>query len=95
MPDGLMRDSQHGFRRGRSTQTNLIEFLNVTTGWHDEGKCFDVIYLDFSKAFDEVYHKRLMIKLEAIGIKEKVIEWLKDWISRRKQRVVVNGKYSE
>ena len=66
--NGLMSNSQHGFRRGRSPQTNLIEFLNCTTKWHDEGKSFDVIYLDFRKAFDVVCHKRLMVKLEAIGI---------------------------
>ena len=41
----LINDSQHGFRRGRSTQTNLIEFLNVTTRWADEGNCYDVIYI--------------------------------------------------
>ena len=93
--NGLMKDSQHGFRRGRSPQTNLIEFLNVTTGWHDSGKCFDVVFLDFSKAFDVVCHKRLLVKLEAIGIGGKVLKWIKDWISRRKQRVVVEGRYSE
>ena len=87
----LMRDSQHGFRRGRSTQTNLIEFQNVTTKWNDDGECFDVVFLDFSKAFDVVCHKRLMVKLEAIGIKGKVLNWIRDWISGRKQRVVVDG----
>ena len=91
----LMRDSQHGFRRGRSTQTNLIEFQNVTTKWNDDGECFDVVFLDFSKAFDVVCHKRLMVKLEAIGIKGKVLNWIRDWISGRKQRVVVDGNYSE
>ena len=69
--------------------------MNVTTDWHDDGKCFDVIYLDFSKAFDVVCHKRLMVKLEAIGIGGKLIKWLKDWISRRRQRVVVDGNFSE
>ena len=39
--NNLIRDSQHGFCRGRSTQTNLIEFLNVTTSWHDEGRTDD------------------------------------------------------
>ena len=67
----LMNDSQHGFRRGRLTQTNLIEFMNTTMKWFDEGKCFDVIFLDFFKAFDVVCHKRLMVKLEAVGIKGK------------------------
>ena len=47
--NGLMSKSQHGFRSGRSTQTNLLEFFNQTTKWYDEGRCFDVIYLDFSR----------------------------------------------
>ena len=91
----LMSNTQHGFRRGRSPQTNLIEFMNGTTKWHDEGKCFDVIYLDFSKAFDVVCHKRLMVKLRAIGISGKVIKWLKDWMSNRRQRVMVEGEFSD
>ena len=93
--NNLIKDSQHGFRRGRSTQTNLVEFLNVTTKWHDKGKCYDVFYLDFSKAFDVVCHKRLLVKLEAIGIGGKVIKWIKDWLARQKQRVVVDGNFSD
>ena len=93
--NNLLKDSQHGFRRNRSTQTNLIEFGNVITGWADEGKCFDVFFLDFAKAFDVVCHKRLLVKLEAIGIRGKILNWIKDWISQRKQRVVVDGKSSD
>ena len=68
---------------------------NVTTKWLDEGNPYDVLYLDFAKAFDVVCHKRLLVKLAAFGIHEKVLAWIKDWISRRKQRVVVDGNYSE
>ena len=75
----LINDAQHGFRSGRSTQTNLIEFLDVTTKWMDEGKAFDVVYLDFSKAFDVVCHKKLIEKLKNIGIGGKLLEWLKNW----------------
>ena len=90
-----MKNSQHGFRRGRSTQTNLIEFLEKTTKWHDEGRAFDVIYFDFSKAFDKVCHKRLLIKLEAIGIKGELKDFIEDWLKGRKQRVVVEGVMSD
>ena len=62
--------------------------MNVTTGWGDEGKCFDVIYLDFSKAFDVVCHKRLAVKLQAIGIGGKIIEWVENWLSPWKQHEV-------
>ena len=89
-----LRDSQHGFRRGRSPQTNLVEFMETTTKWMDEGKPFDMIYFDFQKAFDKVCHERLMVKLRAIGITGKVAEWVEDWLKGRKQRVVVQGEMS-
>ena len=56
----LIRDSQHGFTRGRSCLTNLLEFLEDVTLNLDKGKPFDVIYLDFAKAFDTVPHERLL-----------------------------------
>ena len=88
-------DSQHGFRNGRSTQTNMIEYLNVTTKWLDEGKNFDVIYCDFAKAFDKVCHKRLLVKLKEAGVGGKVLKWLEDWLKGRKQRVKVENEWSE
>ena len=90
-----LSDSQHGFRNGRSTQTNLIEYLNITTKWLDEGKNFDILYCDFSKAFDKVCHKRLLVKLKEAGIGGKVLKWLEDWLKGRKQRVRVEEEFSE
>ena len=89
--NSLMNNSQHGFRRGRSPQTNLIEFMNEVTKWMDDGKCFDIVYFDFGNAFDKVCHETLMTKLGAIGIKGKLYGWMKDWLKDRKQRVVKDG----
>ena len=61
----------------------------------DQGSSFDILYLDFSKAFDVICHQRLLLKLEAVGITGKVIEWLKDWLKGRKQRVRVEEEMSE
>ena len=91
----LFLDTQHGFRTGRSVQTNLLEFNNETTKWMDAGKAYDVLFLDYAKAFDVVSHKRLIVKLEAIGIKGKLLAWLKDWLKGRRQRVKVEGEFSE
>ena len=93
--NNLLCEEQHGFRAKKSPQTNLIEFMDEVTKWMDEGESFDILYLDFSKAFDKVCHERLMVKLEAVGIVGKVKEWLKDWLQGRKQRVQVEGQYSE
>ena len=92
--NGLMSESQHGFRAGRSVQTNMIDFLNKTTKWLDEGRSFDVVYMDFAKAFDKVCHRRLLVKLEECGIIGEALRWLEDWLSERRQRVRVGGEYS-
>ena len=55
----------------------------------------DCIYMDFQKAFDSVPHRRLIAKLKAYGIDKRVIEWVKDFLRDRKQRVVVNGAASQ
>ena len=61
----------------------------------DKGNAVDVLYLDFAKAFDKVPHLRLSKKLEAHGIGGSLLEWIKQWLSNRTQRVRVNGILSE
>jgi len=61
----LITTSQHGFRKGRSCLTNLLDFLDKVTGYVDSGDNVDVVFLDFAKAFDKVSHRRLLLKLEA------------------------------
>ena len=93
--NGLITDEQHGFRTGRSPMTNIVEFKNETTKWLDQGKPYDVLYLDFAKAFDKVPHDKLMVKLEAIGVKGNLLRWLNDWLRGRRQRVKVETAFSE
>ena len=90
----LIEKSQHGFLPHKSTVTNLLEFLEVVTRLIDEGHNVDVVYLDFSKAFDKVPHVRLMSKVRAHGILGNVARWIEEWLHGRKQRVVLNGKAS-
>ena len=90
----LIKRSQHGFMKAKSCTTNLISFLNKMTEALDEGEDADVIFLDFAKAFDKVPTQRLLKKLEAHGIRGKVLAWIRSWLSARKQRVVLNGSFS-
>ena len=50
----LIKDSQHGFRKGRSCLTNILTFLDKVTSYIDSEFDVDVIFLDFAKAFDKV-----------------------------------------
>ena len=91
----ILRGDQHGFRYGRSPTTNLIDFMETVTQWHDQGQPFDVVFFDFAKAFDKVPHRRLLKKLRAIGIEGNLLAFLEDWLTGRRQRVVVEGECSE
>ena len=91
----LLKDSQLGFRRHRSCLTNLLEFFHNVFSEHDRSKAVDVIYLDFEKAFDKVPYRRLLSKLRALGVGGEVARWIENWLSGRRQRVVVNGSSSE
>ena len=60
--------------KNRSCLTNLLKFLEFVTNYIDQGYPIDVIYLDFQKAFDKVPHKRLMMKIDALGITGEVFK---------------------
>ena len=94
-PNNLFAEEQHGFIGGRSCTTQLLEFMEVISDAVDRGDDVDNIYLDFAKAFDKVRHQRLLAKLHGYGIQGKTHEWIRDFLSSRQQRVVVNGVYSD
>jgi hypothetical protein len=60
----------------------------------DEGKEIRVIFFDISKAFDRAWHRGLLFKLKKMGIVGHLLLWFKDYLTNRKQRVVINGKES-
>ncbi|PKU36676.1 rna-directed dna polymerase from mobile element jockey-like [Limosa lapponica baueri] len=57
----------------------------------DEGKAVDVVYLDFSKAFDTISYSILLEKLTAHVLERRTVRWVKNWLEGQAQRVVVDG----
>ena len=89
----LLSPTQHGFTVGKSCITQLLTAANYWTSSLESGNSVDILYFDFTKAFDLVSHSRLLEKLEAHGITGKVLTWLRNFLIGRRQRVVLN-RYS-
>ena len=86
---------QHGFVKGKSCLSNLLESLDLWTEALDNNLGVDIIYLDYRKAFDTVPHQRLVKKLNGYGIRGNILAWLSNFLNHRYQRVVVNGTASQ
>ena len=93
--NNILYPLQHGFRRGRSCETQLIEFIdNLSNNLHNNQQT-DILVMDFAKAFDKVCYSLLTHKLHHYGIQGNVNRWIKNWLANRKQSVVVEGEQSQ
>ena len=91
---GLITNAQYGFRSGRSLNLQLLKVIDDFTRARDKHENVDVIYLDFKKAFDSVPHKRLIGVLRQYGVTGRTLNWITNFLSGRKQRVVINDSRS-
>ncbi|XP_075248360.1 uncharacterized protein LOC142341320 [Convolutriloba macropyga] len=92
-----LSDSQHGFRKKRSAVLQLILFTDELYQQLESKKCNDIrtLYVDFRKAFDKVAHKRLIQKLENIGLGGKLLQLLESYLTNRTQRVKIGTSKSK
>ena len=67
----ILCDSQHGFRKRHSYETQLIETIDEVARHLSDGNQVGVILLDFKKAFNKVPHSRLLYKLDHYGFRGK------------------------
>ena len=93
--NNLIINNQHGFRVGHYCTIQLLGLLEYFTDYFELGIPYDCIYLDFAKAFDRVPHQRLLTKLNNLGLQGELLNWIKNFLTRMKQRVMVNNTCSE
>ena len=91
LKEKLLSPKQYGFISGRSTTTQLLYYLDECIKTISNGGVVDSVYLDFSKAFDTVPHRRLLGKLKAYGIDEAILNWVQAFLEGRTHEVMVNG----
>ena len=85
---------QHGFRPNHSCQTQLVDFIDEIQRSMNSQQQTDLLFIDFSKAFDTVPLKRLLNKLKFYGIRGPLLQWISSWLTKRYQRVIVHGESS-
>ena len=75
----------------RSCETQLLTIVEYWTRCIDNNQSIDVVHFDFQKVLDKVPHNRLLNKLKSYGLTGMVLNWINDFLSNRRQRVVVRG----
>ena len=85
---------QSGFLPPDSTVNQLFFLYNTFCRALDERKEIRVVFCDI-KAFDRVWHAGLLHKLHACGISGTLLDWFKDYLSQRRQRVALPGVFSD
>ena len=93
----LITKNQSGFTPGDSGTNQLISLVHDIHKAFDDNSCLEVraVFLDMSKAFDKVWHEGLIHKLKQNGIDGKILALLTNYLSNRRQRVVLNGEMSD
>lgn len=89
--NNLIPPEQHGFTAGRSTSTAITSIVEYLLRAMEAGDTATALFLDYSKAFDCICHKKLLKKLEAIGVRGRPREWFKSYLNDRYQAVTVNS----
>ena len=89
--NSLINEQQHGFVKLKSCVTNLLECLDIITQALNCGHSIDLIFLDFAKAFDKVWHRGLLLKLKTLGFNGKILDWIESFLSNRTQRVTLEN----
>ena len=90
----IITDRQHGFRKKYSCTSQLLTLVHSLAESINSKSQTDIIFLDFSKAFDKVCHKKLLSKLQTCGIRGENLSWIKSFLFGRSQKVVMDGEES-
>ena len=93
--NSFLTSLQSGFMPGDSTVNQLTFLYNIFCQALDANKEIQVVFCDISKAFDRVWHAGLLRKLEAAGVTGKLLNWFKNYLFDRKQRVILPGVNSD
>ncbi|XP_044766826.1 uncharacterized protein LOC123322842 [Coccinella septempunctata] len=92
--NNLVHESQHGFRRSKSTVSAMLDVMDTIIEAYNNSEEVELASIDLSKAFDSVCHRILLNKLEYYGIRGKALNMFSSYLTKRSQVVRWNGTVS-
>ena len=87
--NNVITSLQSGFVPGDSIANQLVDIYNTFSKALDDGLEVKAVFCDISKAFDRVWHKGLLLKLKSVGLSGSLLGWFQNYLSDRKQKVVL------
>lgn len=93
--NNLLSDVQHGFREKHSTETAINNILNIWSLEMDKGNCIIAVFIDLKRAFETIDRDILLYKLDFMGFRSIVLEWIRNYFTNRKQKVKLKNKESD
>ena len=91
---GLITDKQGGFRKGRSTIATIADLTDDILSGLNEKEYTLAAFIDLKKAFDTINHSILLRKLPYFGISNQIVDWIRNYLTNRRQKCTVNGSTS-
>ncbi|VEN41155.1 unnamed protein product [Callosobruchus maculatus] len=89
--NNLIKDTQHGYIKGKSTLTAAYQFIQNIILDIDKNKIILGIFLDLTQAYDCLDHSILLSKLERYGIRGPALSWIESYLNNRKQKVKLSN----
>ena len=91
----LLNKKQNGFRKDHNTNDTVFKLVYGLTNQINVKNPTSAVFVDFAKAFDTIDHIKMLNKLKLFTVHSTLIKWMKSYLISRKQRVMVNNKYSD
>lgn len=93
--NNILSDFQSGFRAGHSCETATLKVLNDIISALDSKQYCVAVFIDLAKAFDNVVHKHLLVRLNSIGASNSSLAWFENYLTGRTQFVKSDCIFSQ
>ena len=92
--NGILSNAQAGFRKGCRTEDQLFRFVQSTIDGFQDGKSTTAVFIDLQQAYDRVWRKGLLMKMNNMGIHGKLLQWIHAFLTERTIQTTVDGTTS-